>query len=192
MDLGKYRQVPYATLIRLTFGSPPDTSRIRKKLTEHHILNVLPDGNASQRARFAATPAQSGVSESVAFQPLVEIISTLFNQIPSCQVSFAANPSATPFSERRNASRPHAHIVYPANNKTYWLDIAIPCLRRPKIVAQSMTYVANGFLKLCWTNAIASERAKDDMGSAPHYARGSPSPLCLGNHDRGHGPETLV
>ncbi|KAG8216283.1 NADP-dependent oxidoreductase domain-containing protein [Butyriboletus roseoflavus] len=117
--LGRYLQVPYATLIRLAFGSPPDTSQICQKLTEDGILNVLPDGKTSQWA---------SVLESVAFQvqPLVEIISTVFNQIPSCQVAFAANSSATPLSERRNTSRPDAHIIYPAKNETHWFDIAIP------------------------------------------------------------------
>ena len=89
-------------------------------------MNVVPDGK-SQWAAFTVPLARSNVSESVAFRPLVDIISTIFNEISNCPVSFSANPSATPLSERGNTSRPDAHIVHghPAANQIHWFDIVI-------------------------------------------------------------------
>lgn len=121
-----YLQVPYATLICSAFGSPPATSQIRQKLTEDYILSVSPDGKILQWAEFMATSARSNVSESVAFQLFVDIASGIFNQIPNCKVSFATNPSATPLSDRRNTSRPDAHVVYSTENKIHWFDIVTP------------------------------------------------------------------
>ena len=88
-DLGRYLWVPYATLIRSVFGSlsPTEASGICQKLTENGILNVVPDGK-SQWAAFTVLPAQSNISESVAFQPLVDIISMIFNEVCNCPVSF--------------------------------------------------------------------------------------------------------
>ena len=127
-DLGRYLRVPYATLIRSVLGSlsPTETSGIRQKLTENGILNFV--GGKSQWAAFTVPPARSNVSESVVFQPLIEIISTIFNEIHNCPVSVTSNPSATPLSERGNTSRPDARIVHgrPAANQMHWFDIVVP------------------------------------------------------------------
>ncbi|KAF8441046.1 hypothetical protein L210DRAFT_2127145 [Boletus edulis BED1] len=89
-DLRRYLQVPYTTLIRSAFGAPADApadiSRIRQKLTEHHILKT--EGAKSQWVGFAAPPTRSNVSEDVIFRQLTDVISSILDQIPNCIVSF--------------------------------------------------------------------------------------------------------
>lgn len=135
-DVGKYIQVPYATLIGLIFGSPPSNiPEIRKSLADSGVLKVASQGTTLQWAGFEVAPGQSNIPESDTFQPLVGVVSKIFSQTPDCNFSFISKPSTTPLSERQGTARPDAYVVCnratnqdenPAANWIHWFDIAIP------------------------------------------------------------------
>jgi hypothetical protein len=75
-------------------------------------------------------PSKSNVPEDEAFRPFGDLISKIFEQVPSCSFSFTARPSETPLSSRGNTSRPDVYIACPSTDprtkQTHWFDIAIP------------------------------------------------------------------
>ncbi|KAG1724408.1 hypothetical protein EDD22DRAFT_933627 [Suillus occidentalis] len=127
-DLKKYLQVPFDCLLERVGALPPlqDLQRIRNNLTETKILT---DDKSGLRWTDFTPPTTSKGSEEDVFEPLGHIIDRILAEILNCGVSFAANPSVTPLSERNNTSMSDGYLVLGKENnkrKIHWFDIAVP------------------------------------------------------------------
>jgi hypothetical protein len=119
-DLGMYLLIPYTNLVGPALSPPPEILRIRQTLTENGVLSAVQ----------STLPSKLNVSKDKAFGTLGDLISKIFEQVPSCSFSFTACSSQTPLSSRCNTSHPDAYIAHPNTDprtkQMHWFDIAIP------------------------------------------------------------------
>jgi hypothetical protein len=193
-DLQRYLRVPFDCLVKRVGALPSlqDLQRIRNNLTESKILTD--DESGFRWTDFTLPTASKGFEENV-FEHLGRIIDQILADIPNRRVSFAANPNATPLSERNNTSRPDGYLVL-SNEKSlrkiHWFDIAVPFEFKKTQDRESLRDVScYGF---CWrpfTKPALGQR-EDNMEFSQYHARGSSSSFCVRYHNRRHAIETVA